>query len=108
MDFQKQIDNLAKMVNSLNEKVDKISFYVDADITGARRDISGVTPHTFTKTAYIDDTEVIFKDVPMGNVTIYMTDPKGEYVPCSFARISNLETRLVAIPCFLYFSSTHK
>lgn len=34
-----------------------------------------LTPYTETKTAYIDDTEVIFENVPQGNLTVYFDKP---------------------------------
>lgn len=34
-----------------------------------------ITPWTMTKTAYIDDTECIFTDVPTGNMTVYCKVP---------------------------------
>ena len=34
-----------------------------------------ITPWTASKTAYIDDTECIFTDVPQGNMTVYCKVP---------------------------------
>jgi hypothetical protein len=34
-----------------------------------------ITPKQYTKTAYIEDTEVAFADVPNGNMTVYCTVP---------------------------------
>lgn len=34
-----------------------------------------ITPKTYTKTAYIDDTECIFAGVPNGNMTVYCKVP---------------------------------
>lgn len=48
-----------------------------------------ITPKTFTKTAYIDDTEVTFTNVPLGNVSVFMTDKEGKTVPCNFERVYN-------------------
>jgi hypothetical protein len=33
--------------------------------------VTGLTPQTFTKTAYIDDTYVTFEGVPNGNMAVY-------------------------------------
>ena len=52
------------------------------------RQVETITPYTASKTAYIEDSKVIFRDVPAGNTSIYMTDGKGEYVPCSFERLN--------------------
>lgn len=48
-----------------------------------------ITPKIYTKTAYIDDTEVTFTDVPLGNVSVFMTDKEGQNVPCTFERVYN-------------------
>lgn len=34
-----------------------------------------ITPWTASKTAYVDDTEVTFTDVPQGNTSVYMDTP---------------------------------
>ena len=61
---------------TLEEKVDALSnsllrmqknltpLFAKADETAS--DVKTITPYTATKTAYIDDTELIFKDVPSG------------------------------------------
>lgn len=33
--------------------------------------VEQITPTTYTKTAYIGDTEVVFTDVPSGNLTVF-------------------------------------
>ena len=40
-------------------------------------DVLSVTPYTESKTAYIDDTEVTFADVPQGNLTVYFESNGG-------------------------------
>lgn len=52
--------NLSPTIN----KVDDTSNRVDA-----------LTPYTETKTAYIGDTEVVFTDVPQGNLSVYFDTP---------------------------------
>lgn len=37
--------------------------------------IRTITPWTASKTAYIDDTEVTFTDVPQGSMSVYMDTP---------------------------------
>lgn len=34
-----------------------------------------ITPYTDSKTAYIGDTEVVFSDVPQGNLSVYFDIP---------------------------------
>ena len=48
-----------------------------------------ITPKQYTKTAYIEDTEVVFTGVPNGNISVFMTDKDGQNVPCTFERVYN-------------------
>ena len=41
--------------------------------------IAEITPYTVTKTAYIDDTEMTFTDVPDGNMSVFIKDSEGNY-----------------------------
>ena len=37
--------------------------------------IDDITPYTETKTAYIDDTEIVFEDIPKGSYTVTFDNP---------------------------------
>ena len=50
--------------------------------------IQEVSPYTDSKTAYIDDTEVTFTDVPSGNLSLFMVDDNNQPVPCTYERIN--------------------
>lgn len=80
-------------VNVKDGNVTMLTPYVDSrlieHIDQLGKATEAITPKTFTKTAYIDDTEVTFTDVPLGNVTVYMTDKEGQNVPCTFERVYN-------------------
>lgn len=52
-------------------------------------DISRITPHTYTKTAYIGDSEVVFSNVPEGNLSVYIKDSEGNYPSYTVERISD-------------------
>lgn len=71
MTIEQRITNLENLVNALvkSRAIDKM--YTDADINGTRQSVAQITPTTFTKTAYIDDTEVVFTGVPSGNLSVY-------------------------------------
>lgn len=43
-------------------------------------------PYTDTKTAYIDDTEAVFTNVPNGNLSVYVSDANGGYPNFTFER----------------------
>ena len=64
--------------------------------------IEAVTPTTMTKTAYIDDTEVVFTEVPQGNVSAYMTVPhtverEGDRVTVRFEALEEVQTVTINI-----------
>lgn len=44
-------------------------------ISSIGRQTEAITPKQYTKTAYIEDTEVVFTGVPSGNMTVYCTVP---------------------------------
>lgn len=51
--------------------------------------VESLTPYTDSKTAYIDDTSVIFTDVPSGNLSLFMVDSDEQPVLCSYERIND-------------------
>lgn len=71
MTIEQRLTNLEKLVNALSKKIDDNKFYQQADIDGARQNISEITPYTETKTGYYGETEKTFYNVPDGNVTVY-------------------------------------
>lgn len=88
MTLEQRVINLENLVNALSKKIDNTKFYTDADIAGTRQSVNNITPFTETKTAYIDDTEVVFRSVKDGNVSVFMTDKEGANVPFEFERIN--------------------
>lgn len=79
MDILTRLENLENFVFALSEKIDRNQFYNDADTAGARQSISNITPFEETKTAYIDDTEIVFEGVKEGNLSVYVKDKDGNY-----------------------------
>lgn len=75
MDISTRLDNLENLVNGLIAQINHNKYYTDADISGVRQSVSEVTPYTETKTAYIDDTFIVFTNVPSGNLTVYFDKP---------------------------------
>ena len=75
MDIETRVTNLENMLASIIDTLSNNKIYTDADIEGVRQSVSEVTPYTETKTAYIDDTEVVFTNMPEGNLTIYFSKP---------------------------------
>lgn len=74
MTIEKRLENLENLVNALSKKIDNNKFYTDADINGNRKSVSDITPYTETKTAYIDDTDVVFLTEVKGNLTVYLSE----------------------------------
>ena len=75
MDLETRVTNLENMLASIVDTLSNNKMYTDADIAGVRQSVAEVTPYKETKTAYIDDTEVVFTNVPKGNLTIYFNKP---------------------------------
>ena len=75
MDIETRLKNLENLVDYLSKMVTNNKHYTDADIAGTRQNISAITPYTETKTAYIGDTEVVFTNVPQGNLSVYFDTP---------------------------------
>lgn len=71
MTVEQRLTNLENLVNALVKSRAMDKMYTDADINGTRQSVAQITPTTFTKTAYIDDTEVVFTEVPSGNLSVY-------------------------------------
>ena len=66
-------------VEAVNGEVTGYTPYVDSrlieHIDQLGKQTEAITPKQFTKTAYIEDTEVVFTGVPSGNMTVYCTVP---------------------------------
>lgn len=65
---------------TVNEgKVTMMTPYVDSrlieHIDQLGKQTEAITPWTASKTAYIEDTEVVFSGVPTGNMTVYCSVP---------------------------------
>ena len=89
-----------------NGEITMYTPYVDSrliehiDMLG--KQVEAVTPVTMTKTAYIDDTECVFENVPNGNVSAYMTVPHtverdGNRVTVKFAPLEEVQTVTINI-----------
>ena len=60
--LEKRVANLEKCLLQMQKNLTPL--YAKTDETAS--DIKNITPYTATKTAYIDDTELIFTNVPTG------------------------------------------
>ena len=92
MDIYKRVENLENLVSNLIKRIDNNKFYQDADNAGMRQGISDVTPYTETKTAYIGDTEIVFENVLVGNLSVFVEDSEGNYPYFTLDRANGLIT----------------
>lgn len=92
MTVEQRLTNLENLVNALVKSRANDKIYTDADINGTRQSVANITPITFIKTAYIDDTEVVFTDVPKGSLTVFCD------VEHAFNRIDDTVTVTFAMP----------
>lgn len=87
-----RVNNLENLVNGLIDTFNKNKFYTDADIEGCAVSISSITPTIITKRGYIDDTEVVFNNVPQGNISVYVEDKNGSFLNYSVSRVTDMIT----------------
>ena len=96
MDTEQSLQNLETRVNYLYEMINRDKFYTDADINATKQSVSDITPYKETKTAYIEDTTLIFENVPTGNLSVFSTvseynvNRDGETVIIDFAPLEEV------------------
>lgn len=98
MNYDLEIYNLKKTVANLQESFiqsqrNQVSATSKADSTANA--VEQITPTTFTKTAYIGDTEVTFTDVPCGKLSIYVLDELGNIPAFTVTRIDYVKVSFV-------------
>ena len=91
-DLEKRIDALEEQFNGIITSLNNNKEYTDADIDGCRQSIGNITPTVITKQAYIDDTEVVFNNVPSGNITVYVENENGDFLNYSISRVTDMIT----------------
>ncbi len=82
MDYGYEIQRLKTELDSLREaflqsQMNQVSVTNKAD--NAANAVEQITPTTYTKTAYIGDTEVIFDNIPSGQITVHAEDSEGHF-----------------------------
>lgn len=77
MNYEQEINKLKAQVKNLQEsflQAQKNQVPVTAKVDDSANKIVELTPYKDTKTAYIGDTEIVFTDVPSGNLSIFGID----------------------------------
>ena len=78
MTLEDKVNQLENRLNNLQNaflQSQKNQVPVTAKTDDTASKVVEITPWTASKTAYIDDTECIFTEVPAGNMTVYCTVP---------------------------------
>ena len=70
-DLEKRVAQLEQLVLQIAKG--NVNTIGKVDDTSNR--VTAITPYTETKTAYIGDTEVVFTNVPQGNLNVYFDTP---------------------------------
>ena len=86
MNIEERVRILEEQVRGLISARAKDKFYTDADINGTRQSVANITPTVIMEKAYYGETEKVFYDVPMGNVSVFFSNYTGAY---SVNRVSN-------------------
>lgn len=86
--LETRLTNLENLVRAQGKEIARLKFYQGADIAGVRQGVANVTPFIMSEIAYIDDTQIIFDNVPDGNVSVFMVDGEGQNVPFTFERVN--------------------
>lgn len=80
MSIESRLYNLEQTVANLQESFiqsQRNNSQIVSKTDATSNKVKQITPTTYTKTAYIGDTEVVFTDVVSGNLTVYVTDDNG-------------------------------
>lgn len=78
MNIEYEIEQLKNRLDSLQEsfiQAQKNQVPITAKTDDTAIKVEQITPYTETKTAYIDDTFIVFTNVPIGNLTVYFDKP---------------------------------
>lgn len=74
MNYEYEIQNLKNQISDLQDTVRKLAKGNTEEVSkreSTTAQVDSLTPYTETKTAYIGDTEVVFENVPIGNLSVY-------------------------------------
>ncbi len=74
MNYDYEIQNLKNQISDLQDTVRKLAKGNTEEVSAREQttaQVDSLTPYTETKTAYIGDTELVFDNVPSGNLTVF-------------------------------------
>lgn len=74
-DVYSQLNNLTQMVGDIEEVQDAHT----NNLSELNEEVAELTPYTETKTAYFNENEKTFYNVPDGNISVFFDNYNGEY-----------------------------
>lgn len=89
MTLEDKVNQLESRLNNLQNaflQSQKNQVPITAKTDDTANKVVDITPWTASKTAYIEDTEVVFTGVPTGNMTVYCSVPHT--VECDGDRVA--------------------
>ena len=93
LELKKRLDNLQRAFEQSQRNQVPLTAKTD-DASGAipqiNEKIDEITPYTVTKTAYIEDTEITFTDVPDGTMSVFVKDSEGNYPDFTVSRSGDM------------------
>ena len=82
MSIESRLYNLEQTVANLQESFiqsQRNNSQIVSKTDDTSNKVEQITPTTYTKTAYIGDTDVVFTDVVFGNLNVYINNSDGYY-----------------------------
>lgn len=87
-----KLDAIEQRLNALQkafEQAQKNQIPITGKAENAENKAKALEPYKKTKTAYIDDTEVIFTSVPHGNLSVFVVDSENNYPAYTLERTAD-------------------
>lgn len=96
MTLEERVKRLENQLDNLNKaflQAQRNQVPITAKVDDSANQVKAITPYTETKTAYIGDTEIVFSDVPSGNISAFV---KG--LEFSYQLVKNGNNIIVTFP----------
>lgn len=105
MNYEKEINDLKRQVKQLNESVlamGKNNVGQVSKLDDTSNKVEQITPYKASKTAYIGDTEVVFENVPQGNLSVfglseYSIDRQNDRITITFDAVEEVTEVSISI-----------
>ena len=92
MNYEYEIQNLKTTVANLQETVIQMARNntpIVGKVDSTANEVKAITPYKDTAKAYFNETEKVFYNVPVGNLSVFFTNYNGDY---STSRINDRVT----------------